>query len=91
MVAKFAQNVQTWQPPLMQWVQTFAKLIFATGLHKANFVQIRRERGRYGPPGLGVTVVFSRILFVIQSHCLWIWRQDDTGRIQNSLEEDIVL
>ena len=29
------QNVQTWQPPLMQWVQTFAKLIFATGFHKA--------------------------------------------------------
>ena len=40
-VAKFAQNVQTWQPPLMQWVETFAKLIFGTGLHKANFVQIR--------------------------------------------------
>ena len=40
-VAKFAQNVQTWQPPLLQWVKTYTKSIFATGLHKANFVEIR--------------------------------------------------
>ena len=40
-VAKFAHFVQTWQPPLTQWVQTYTKSIFATGLHKANFVQIR--------------------------------------------------
>ena len=36
-----AHFVQTWQPPLLQWVQTYTKSIFATGLHKANFVQIR--------------------------------------------------
>ena len=40
-VAKFAHFVQTWQPPLTQWVQTETKSMFATSLHKANFVQIR--------------------------------------------------
>ena len=40
-VAKFAHFVQTWQPPLLQRVQTHTKSIFATGLRKANFVQIR--------------------------------------------------
>ena len=42
-VAKFAHFthfVQTWQPLLLQWMQTLAKSTFATGLHKANFVQI---------------------------------------------------
>ena len=36
-----AHFVQTWQPPLLQWMKTYTKSIFATGLHKANFVQIR--------------------------------------------------
>ena len=33
--------VQTWQPPLLQWVQTYTKSMFATGLHKANFMFIK--------------------------------------------------
>ena len=35
------------------------------------------------------TVVFSCIL-LIQSHCLWIWGQENTGRIQNSVKPNIV-
>ena len=34
---KFTQNVEIRQLPLLKWVQTFEKLIFATCLHKRNF------------------------------------------------------
>ena len=40
-LAQFVHFVKIWSLPLLQWVQSFVNVQFATNLHNSNYVQIR--------------------------------------------------